>query len=231
MNKRLRIALAVAVIVLAVAAAGFFWYVSDYYHADEMAMAVMSGTAVRKEGNLTILSPAVPGDAGLIFYPGGKVEHTAYLPLLEQLRQNGITCVLVEMPYRLAVFNPNAAERVFEKLPDIQNWYMGGHSLGGAMAGSCASENLDRVKGLVLLGSYLYGTFPPERSLIVYGSEDEVLDRSKITHHEYVVELAGGNHAQFGNYGVQKGDGTASITRKEQQRQTVEAILAFILND
>lgn len=231
MNKRLRIALAVAVIVLAVAAAGFFWYVSDYYHADEMAMAVMSGTAVRKEGNLTILSPAVPGDTGLIFYPGGKVEHTAYLPLLEQLRQNGITCVLVEMPYRLAVFNPNAAERVFEKLPDIQNWYMGGHSLGGAMAGSCASENLDRVKGLVLLGSYLYGTFPPERSLIVYGSEDEVLDRSKITHQEYVVELAGGNHAQFGNYGVQKGDGTASITRKEQQRQTVEAILAFILND
>lgn len=231
MNKRLRIALAAAVIVLAVAAASFFWYVSDYYHADEMAMAVMSGTAVRKEGNLTILSPAVPGDTGLIFYPGGKVEHTAYLPLLEQLRQNGITCVLVEMPYRLAVFNPNAAERVFEKLPDIQNWYMGGHSLGGAMAGSCASENLDRVKGLVLLGSYLYGTFPPERSLIVYGSEDEVLDRSKITHHEYVVELAGGNHAQFGNYGVQKGDGTASITRKEQQRQTVEAILAFILND
>ncbi|ODU54285.1 MAG: carboxymethylenebutenolidase [Clostridium sp. SCN 57-10] len=225
MNKRLRIALAVAVIVLAVAAAGFFWYVSDYYHADEMAMAVMSGTAVRKEGNLTILSPAVPGDTGLIFYPGGKVEHTAYLPLLEQLRQNGITCVLVEMPYRLAVFNPNAAERAFEKLPDIQNWYMGGHSLGGAMAGSCASENLDRAKGLVLLGSYLYGTFPPERSLIVYGSEDEVLDRSKITHQEYVVELAGGNHAQFGNYGVQK------ITRKEQQRQTVEAILAFILND
>ena len=231
MNKRLRIALAAAVIVLAVAVAGFFGYVSDYYHADEMAVAVMSGTLVRKEGNLTILLPAVPGDTGLIFYPGGKVEHTAYLPLLEQLRQNGITCVLVEMPYRLAVFNPNAAERVFEKLPDIQNWYMGGHSLGGAMAGSCASENLDRVKGLVLLGSYLYGAFPPERSLIVYGSEDEVLDRSKITHQEYVVELAGGNHAQFGNYGVQKGDGEASVTRKEQQRQTVEAILAFILND
>lgn len=227
MKKRLHIALIVAALLL-VTAAGFFLYVSDYYHADEMAVAVISGTTVRKEGNLTILTPAIPGDTGLIFYPGGKVEHTAYLPLLEQLRQKGITCVLVEMPFRLAVFNPNAAERVFEMLPEIQNWYMGGHSLGGAMAGSCASKNPDRVKGLVLLGSYLYGTFPPEQSLIVYGSEDEVLDRSKITYHEYVVELAGGNHAQFGNYGLQKGDGMATITREEQQTQAAEAILAFM---
>lgn len=36
--------------------------------------------------------------------------------------------------------------------------------------------------------------------------------------------IPGGNHAQFGNYGVQKGDGTASISAEEQQVQTALAI-------
>lgn len=214
--------------LLVLAAAGAALYLSDYYRADDIAVAAMTGSNVKTQDNLTILTPTTPSDTGLIFYPGGKVEHTAYLPLLEQLRQQGITCVLVEMPFHLAVFDPDAAEQVFDRLPDIANWYIGGHSLGGAMASSYASEHPDKVQGLVLLGAYLYGDYPVQHALTLYGSEDKVMNREKLTYTENVVEIAGGNHAQFGNYGVQKGDGTATISAAEQQAQTVNSIAAFM---
>jgi len=79
-----------------------------------------------------------------------------------------------------------------------------------------------------LLGAYVYGDVDPGQSLTIYGSEDQVLDRSKITYSENVEVILGGNHAQFGNYGLQKGDGTATITRDEQQDLTVQKILDWI---
>jgi hypothetical protein len=68
----------------------------------------------------------------LIFYPGGKVQYEAYAPLLERLSENGIFCVLVHMPANLAVFDVNAADDIREMYPDIENWYIGGHSYFGS---------------------------------------------------------------------------------------------------
>ena len=48
--------------------------------------------------------------AGLIFYLGGKVENTAYAPLLYDLAADGILCVLVKIPCNLAVLDMNAAD-------------------------------------------------------------------------------------------------------------------------
>ena len=93
---RWKIAACVLLAAVVLAAAGFFWYVSDYYRADEIALEVLArdgGVTVRDD--LTVLSPSYPTDTGLIFYPGAKVEGAAYLPLLDQLRQTGLTCVLV----------------------------------------------------------------------------------------------------------------------------------------
>ena len=42
------------------------------------------------------------------------------------------------------------------------------------------------------------------------------------------MEIEGGNHAQFGNYGPQKGDLPATISAQDQQAQTVEAIANFL---
>lgn len=228
MKKRYKIALVALVCVLLITGGGFFLYVSDYYHADDIAIAAMTGTTVRTQNHLTILEPTAPNGTGFIFYPGGKVEHTAYLPLLQELRLQGVTCVLVQMPFHLAVFDAGAADSVFDALPEIQHWYIGGHSLGGAMASDYASKHPDRVRGLILLGAYLYGDFPVEQTLTLYGSEDRVMNRSKLTYTENVIEIKGGNHAQFGNYGVQKGDGTAVISAQDQQAQTVSAVLSFL---
>lgn len=222
-----RIALALATLVAA-SIIGFLIYASGYYRAQQSATAVLQSSKVSVEGKVTTLRPDAPSDTALIFYPGGKVEHSAYLPLLEQLSQRGITCFLVKMPYNLAVFDSDAGTKIMQAHPEISNWYIGGHSLGGAMASSYAAKNQDKVEGLILLGAYIYGEYPPEKALIVYGSQDLGLDRSKITYQDNVFEIPGGNHAQFGNYGSQKGDGEATMSAQEQQNIAADYIEKFI---
>lgn len=212
-------------------AAAFYIYTLDYYRADAYAMQIINQDAgiVESGDGITVFHPQEGTDKGsaLIFYPGGKVEAESYAPLLRRISQEGITCVLVRMPFNLAVFDVNAADRVYETLPEIRNWYIGGHSLGGAMASSYAGKNKDLIKGVVLLGAYPAGS-DDVPALTVYGSEDKVLDRTKLAGVENIVEIMGGNHAYFGNYGEQDGDGTASITREEQQENTAEAVVEFI---
>ena len=227
-RKQWKIAAGILLAILVLIAGGFFWYVSDYYRAEDVALEVLSaGDNIEVRDDLTVLSPSYPTDTAVIFYPGAKVEAIAYLPLLDQLRQTGLTCVLVEMPFHLAIFDANAAEDVMEAFPDIQHWYMAGHSMGGAMASQFASERPDEVDGLILLGAYLYGDYSPKDTLTVYGSLNQSVE-DKINYTENVVEIQGGNHAQFGNYGPQKGDAPATISAEEQQARTVEAVAEFI---
>ena len=228
LKQRLRMAAIITLAVLAVLTGGFLWYASDYYRAEDTALAVLAqedGITVRD--NLTILSPSYPTDTAVIFYPGAKVEGAAYLPLLDQLRQTGVTCILVEMPFHMAIFDPDAALDVIPQFPEIRHWYIAGHSMGGAMASQFASSHPDQVDGLILLGAYLYGDYPPSDTLTIYGSLNQSVE-DKIDYTENVVEIEGGNHAQFGNYGPQEGDLPATISAEEQQAQTVEAISDFI---
>lgn len=227
-HKKLRIAAAILLILLAVLTGGFFWYVSDYYRAEDVAVSVLAqADGIAVQDNLTILSPSVPGNTAIIFYPGAKVEAVAYLPLLDQIRRTGVTCILVDMPFHMAIFDPNAAEDVIAEFPEISHWYIAGHSMGGAMASQFAAGHPDQVDGLILLGAYIYGNYPPENTLTIYGSLNQSVE-DKLDYTENVVEIEGGNHAQFGNYGPQKGDPPAAISAQEQQAQTVAAIEAFI---
>ena len=215
-------------------------YVNDFYHADMGAVdAFAPENHVEKqvwEDNTLVYAPE-NAEVGFIFYPGGKVEYVAYEPLMESLASEGILCVLVEMPFNLAVLDINAAEGVQEKFPNVEKWYIGGHSLGGSMAASYLSNNVDDFAGMVLLGSYSTADLS-ETSLdilSVYGSEDEVLNYEKYTENksnlpeafaEIVIE--GGCHAYFGMYGPQEGDGTPTISNEEQISLTVEAIAEFM---
>jgi pimeloyl-ACP methyl ester carboxylesterase len=131
------------------------------------------------------------------------------------------------MPFNLAVFDINAAEEVYPRFSDIDTWYIGGHSLGGAMASSYADGASKKLAGIILLGAYSVGeeSIP---TLAIYGSQDQVLDKSKLNPSQLQFMIEGGNHANFGNYGNQKGDGVASISREEQQQKTVDSILNFM---
>ena len=217
---------------------GFGCYVSDYYHADATAHAALTKTdkiSIKENDDGIVFAPE-HSSAGLIFYPGGKVEHMAYAPLMRALAEQDILCVLVKMPFRLAVFDVKAADGIQEQFPEIENWYLGGHSLGGSMAANYVSKHDEDFEGLVLLAAYSTENLSDSglKVLSLYGSEDGVLNREKYEEYrsnlpedtvEYVIQ--GGNHAGFGSYGEQEGDGQARVSQGEQIAIMVDWIGRF----
>lgn len=211
------------------------WYVNDYYHTDENVQEYLQkkDSVLVTEISDGLYLDGSGNDTALIFYPGAKVEYTAYLPLLNDLAERGIDCFLIKMPCNLAIFGQNKAKKIMDSY-EYDHWYLSGHSLGGAMAASYASRHLESLNGLVLLAAYPTKSLKSDSFsvLSLYGSEDGVLNMEKVEEgNSYMpadyteICIEGGNHAQFGNYGEQKGDHAADISREEQQAQTVEAIL------
>ncbi|MDD5898634.1 MAG: alpha/beta hydrolase [Clostridia bacterium] len=141
----------------------------------------MKDSTLRKQDGNTVAFIPDEAKTGFIFYPGGKVEHTAYAPLMRGLADKGVLCVLVEMPLNLAVLDMNAADEILEMYPHIDNWYIGGHSLGGSMAASHAAKNASIYDGLVLLASYSTADLSSAglKVISIYGSEDGVLNMKK----------------------------------------------------
>ncbi len=231
MKKRIWLIL---LLVLALSAAAFAGYTGQYYRAGARALSALQSdetVSVVPIGDGWLFDGPSESDA-LIFYPGGKVEETAYAPLLHRLAEGGLDVYLIRMPFRLAVLSPNSADRVIES-GAYERRYIGGHSLGGAMAASYAAAHADKLDGVVLLAAYPTKVLDESLSVIsIYGTEDGVLNRTKLaegeqylpqTHESYEIE--GGNHAQFGDYGEQRGDGEAAISAEEQQRLTAALIL------
>ncbi len=231
----------VAVIIMATVI-GCAIYVNDYYHVDGKALMEYTSQASSDLSSFTIdedgLIIATPkeAEAGFIFYPGGKVEYSAYLPLMLELSERGILSVLIPMPFNLAVLDMNAADGIAERFPDIDVWYIGGHSLGGSMAASYLSKNLGAMEGVVLLASYSTADVTDSRVLSIYGSADGVMNREKYEKYKSnlpdgftEIIIDGGNHAGFGMYGEQAGDGASDISSAEQISVTADYIADFIL--
>lgn len=213
-------------------------YIADDYPADGAALEAMASEediSVQIREDMVVFSPALPR-AGFIFYPGGKVEHRAYAPLMKALARQDILCVLISMPGNLAVLDMDAAEDVPGQFPEISRWFIGGHSLGGSMAASYASKHPGHFEGLALLAAYSTADLSGSglKVISLYGTEDGVLNLEKYEKYrsnlpENTVEsiIQGGNHALFGSYGPQEGDGIAKITPEEQITQTVQQLQQF----
>ncbi|WP_277630781.1 alpha/beta hydrolase [Atopococcus tabaci] len=218
----------------------FFFYVGNAYEPAPEAMdALQSSSTVTVEETEAYyaFTPAHSSSkVGFIFYQGGKVEEAAYAPLLHRLAELGISSYAVKTPFNLAFFDIDAAADVMEAEGQIDFWYTGGHSLGGVASALFAEEQADKLAGLIFLASYpsvdLTETDLP--ALSIYGDRDAVLDGEAFAEgiqlllQVEMVVLEGGNHAQFGDYGFQEGDGPAEISANKQQVLTAEAILRFI---
>ena len=227
-----------AVVMIAVIAAACGAYLNSYYRADSDSIAAFSADFTvqgREVADGVIAYEPEKAVAGLIFYPGGLVEYTAYEPLMQACAEKGILCVLLEMPFHLAVLDMNAADGVQAQFPQIEKWYIGGHSLGGAMASSYAAKHTDEFDGVVLLGAYATEDIRSLNVISLYGSEDKVMNKEK--YDEYIsnlpadfteIVIEGGCHAGFGMYGPQDGDGTPAITAAEQIKLTSAAVFDWL---
>ncbi|MBR2527100.1 MAG: alpha/beta fold hydrolase [Blautia sp.] len=231
---KLRILVSLLVMIGAAFLAFLLW-ASDYYHAGEMAVsALQSDNAVTVEKTKSgWLFDGPSDDDLLLFYPGGKVEETAYAPLLHILAAEEMDVYLFSMPLRLAILGLNAADDVVRE-NRYERYYIGGHSLGGAMAAIYGAKHQEEIKGIILLAAY-----PTKKTgtdtLLIFGSEDGVLNMARVEEAEKLVSgrydancIDGGNHARFGDYGDQSGDGKAGISAQRQWDLTVDRICAFL---
>ncbi len=229
------------VIVLLVASIGFVVWANDALQPMEEAIAALQSDAkvnVSNENGWYVFTPV--GEApttGFIFYPGGKVDARAYAPQLHAIAEQGYLAVTMPMPLNLAIFGINEANDVIKAFPDIQHWAIGGHSLGGSMAARYVQSNPTVVEGLVFWASYpdIDLSMLPIEAVSVYGTldglakVDTVKNAAKFLPADAIfVPIEGGDHGQFGWYGAQPGDNPATISRDEQEAQTVSATVNLL---
>ena len=107
------------------------------------------------------------------------------------------------------------------------------------MAASFAAENTDFYEGLILLAAYSTEDLSGKGLKVcsLYGDRDGVLNlekyeqyRSNLPEDTLELVLEGGNHAGFGSYGPQEGDGESALASGEQLQWTADSIAAFIGN-
>lgn len=203
------------------------------------AMRSDESVAVEIEPWLVFRPIGMDPEAGLVIYPGGRVDPRAYSPPARAIAAEGHLVVVARMPLDLAVLNVNEAAEVMEAFPTIEHWAVGGHSLGGAMAASFADSHQDQVEGLVLWAAYPADSNDLSDSdlkvVSIYGTRDGLATPEKIGASRALLPpdtrweaIEGGNHAQFGWYGPQSGDNPAAIGHEEQQERVVSATVALL---
>lgn len=208
------------------------------YHANDTAKECLKSTSKITVSEISHgLYYDGPGkDTALVFYPGAAVDFEAYAPLMQKLAGRGIDCFLMQMPVNFAFLGTGFFHKVHDS-HTYDHWLICGHSLGGVAASMYAAKHPEEIDGIVFLASYPAADlsacdFP---ALTLTGSGDKVLNRSRLTESASLLpkvhtekELPGGNHAWFGSYGKQKGDGRALVTHKIQWVWTAKEIRRFI---
>lgn len=230
---------AVAVVVIIALVSSLAWLLNAYEPQDIARENLVSNSEVKVvEGDITeFISKDVVSNTGVIIYPGARIDVKAYAPLANRLAQNGYKVFAVDMPFNMAIFSSHKADKVIEENKDIENWVIVGHSLGGAMATNAISTN-NKIKGIVYLASYPSGDKIKDsgaKVLSIWGSKDGVINfdnmikaKEDLPKDTEYVEIEGGNHSAFGDYGLQKGDTKSIIPENKQLDITVESICNFI---
>ncbi len=221
--------LAVLATVAALAWLNPFTYQPSGFAAPDISVSVDAGSIT--------MAPGGQADVGLIFYPGARVDARAYQEILGPVVDAGYLVVILKEPLGISLLDTGQARGVMDRHPEISTWAVGGHSLGGVSASSFAVANRD-VAGVIFYASYPIEAMADSTRLTVLsisGSNDGLSTPDKIDAAKLMlppstryVEVDGGVHAHFGNYGAQPGDGVAGVSRSVSQRQITAATVQFM---
>jgi len=232
-----RIIAAVLGVVL-VAVLGFIiWAETPLGPAPDAIAALESGNSVTVARTAAgwEFAPDADGQVGIVFYPGGRVDARSYAPLARALAEQGYLVVITPVTLNLAVMSPNVGDRARDAHPEIKRWGIIGHSLGGAMAATHAAARPGEYAALVFLAAY-----PPDGTDLreavgkvasVYGDRDPGLKMENVNSTKSLLptdsvftQIKGANHAQWGSYGPQPGDMSATIGPAEQLSYAIDAV-------
>jgi len=231
-------------LVIGLAVGGFVAWANTPAKPSAEAYAAMKSNddvkvSLDAAGRLLFDPIGVQNGVGFILYPGGRVDPRAYAPLARSIAARGSVVIVAPMLFNLAILSPERAQDIIDTYQGIRVWVIGGHSLGGSMAARFARLHTREIQGLVLWASYpassddLSGSAFPVLS--VNASRDGLATPAKIAAARVLLPptttyrpIEGGNHAQFGSYGAQMGDHTATIPAAEQWRLVVQATADFL---
>jgi hypothetical protein len=239
-RSRVRLALITLLGLLAVGLVAFVVWASLARPAEPAPLqAALADPAVE-----VTLGPVVelrPSDAvptrGVVFYPGARVHREAYIATWAPIvAETDLLVLIPRMPLNLAVFGRSRAADLIEDNPDVDRWWVGGHSLGGAMAASWLGDQpAGEVEGLTLWASFATAgaELDAREELIVLsvsGTRDGLATPADVDQRRdllpptaLMVEVEGMNHAQFGRYGPQRGDLTPTISDEQAQSALTQA--------
>ncbi len=239
MKKIIKVALIIVLAVILAGGAAFYIWSQLTYKPSKELFELVGEENIRHEKDWVVFDPGEVRKAGIIIYPGAKVEPEAYSYLGSRLAENGYLVLVPEMRLNFSILEGNKADELIEHYPEIERWYIGGHSLGGVSAAAYASKHPDLIDGVILLGSYPSSGSDFSDStrpmLSIYAEKDGLTTPGKIEETRHLLsdgavlyEIEGGNHAQFGMYGPQKGDNPASIPPQRQQDLIISEILRWL---
>jgi len=219
----------------------FVWSKTGTYPAKTVALSALKSTdrVTVTQDKYIVFDPVEDTNSGLIFYPGGLVEPAAYAPILHKIAEKGVFVVVAPMPFNLAIFNTSAANSVIEEYSSISRWILAGHSLGGASAAIFAENNPTKIDAVAFWDSY-----PPNSAdlsdnnlsvVSIFGTTNGFPNTENFNDKRYLfpkdaiyAPIEGASHAQFGDYGPQKGDVVPSMSLAEQHEKVVKIMLDFI---
>lgn len=239
MKKRLLKGIKIVGIVFGVLLIGGFIYLNiSTYEASEEAVDLLEHEQVSSYPDFYVVMPIYEEIGTVVYYQGGLVDTVSYLPFALKLANEGVRVILMKMPLNLAILDQDAFLNIDEQFisgPVL----LAGHSLGGASASLFLQDHASLIDGLVMLASYPAGSADlsnaPFKVLSIRASLDGVMDvttyeecKALLPEDTHYDVIDGGNHAQFGDYGVQRGDQKASISRNEQQNQLVALMVSFL---
>ncbi|MEP6562666.1 MAG: alpha/beta hydrolase [Nakamurella sp.] len=241
-RRRWRVAGRVVVTILVVGLVGVLAWLRPFPAGPDAIAAMSSDNAVTVTDNPTtiVLTPRVLATptVGLVFSPGARVDSRAYVDLLRPAAAAGSLVVILKEPYGLAIIQPGQSGGPIADHPEIATWAVGGHSLGGTAAALFAGDNLNFVKGLLLWASYPsndLSTASALQVLSISGSNDLLAtpadieaSKNKLPPQTTFVQIDGGVHAFFGDYGEQPGDGQPEIDRATASAQISAATAKFL---
>ena len=194
-------------------------------------------TVIETSDQISFKSKTSENKLEVIFFQGGLTDPKAYAPLCRKIAENGFTCHLIKMDWRLPQYDYHKVSKLINL--NEGNYVIGGHSQGGKMASQFVYENPKVFKGLFLMGT----SHPRDIDLSIqnipciklYASNDglasveEVMEnKSKLPKHSKLILINGGNHSQFGYLGKLLMDSSPKISLEEQQKQTYNNLIVFM---
>ncbi|MFB2584953.1 alpha/beta hydrolase [Herbiconiux liukaitaii] len=225
-----------AALILSVS--GFLVYAHITYAAERtpvQQLAADAAVSTTWTHDHVILTPTDPDGTGLVFLAGAKVDPLAYASKLSGIAAAGTTVVIVRPILNFAIFEVRPLDDFTSLAPEVTDWFVGGHSLGGVKA--CQYAHDEAVEGLVLLGSYCAGDESGlGKPVLSISAENDGLStpakidasRATLPPDTIFVQLPGATHAQFGDYGLQPGDGSATVTDAQVRTEITAALDAFL---